>query len=53
MPNANLLTIARTLQPSVPDTISYLDQLEPSEPPLRTPSRKDWSTAKACLNYYA
>ena len=51
MPITNQLTIAHTLQPSVPDTISYLDQLEPSEPPLRTPTRKDWSTAKVCLNY--
>ena len=53
MPNAIQLTIIYTLQPSALDTISYLDQSEPtSEPPLRAPSRKDWSAAKVCL-YYA
>ena len=49
MPNANQLTIIHALQPSALDTISYLDQSEPSEPPLRTLSRKDWSVAKVCF----
>ena len=50
MPNVNQLIITHTLQPSAPDAIS-LDMSEPSEPPLLTPTRKDWSAAKVCLNY--
>ena len=51
MPNVDQLIITHTLQASAPDTVSYLDNSEPSEPPLSTPTRKDWSAAKVCLNY--
>ena len=49
LPNVNQLIITHTLQPSAPDTVSYLDKSEPSEPPLPTPTRKDWSALKVCL----
>ena len=51
MLNNNQLIITHILQPSAPDTVSYLDNSEPSEPPLPTPTRKDWSAAKVCLKY--
>ena len=49
--NVNQLIITYTLQPSAPDTVTYLDNSEPSELPLPTPTRKDWSAAKVCLNF--
>ena len=51
MPNVNQLIITHTLQPSAPDTVAYLDNLEPNEPLLSTPTRKDWSATKVCLSY--
>ena len=52
MPNAIQLTITHTLQPSAPDAIPHPDKSELGElPPLRTPTRKDWSAAQVCLNY--